>query len=83
MHARRQSAPPGLSPAERIAHANRGYLEEYRRNARMIGIMEQVATVDELQQLPPGHARAGQLALVAGHRPLAERKGWSIRRSTP
>ena len=26
-------------------------MEEYRRNARMIGIMEQVATVDELQSL--------------------------------
>ena len=49
MHSRRQSAPPGLSPAERIAHANRGYLDEYRRNARMIGIMEQVATADELR----------------------------------
>lgn len=48
MHTRRSSAPRGLSPGERIAHANRGYMEEYRRNARLIGIMEQAASADEL-----------------------------------
>lgn len=51
MHSRRSSAPRGLSAAERIAHANRGYMEEYRRNARMIGIMEQAASADELGKL--------------------------------
>src|SRR5271166_4734652 len=34
-------------PAEVIEHANRAYLEAYRRNARLMVLLEQVATVDE------------------------------------
>jgi len=76
MHARRQSAPPGLTPAQRIAHANRGYMEEYRRNARMIGIMEQVATAaDELQAL---RREMRGLANQRSSRAIArwQREGW-------
>ena len=75
MHARRQSAPPGLTPAERIAHANRGYMEEYRRNARMIGIMEQVATAVELRSL---RREMRGLANSRSSRAIArwQREGW-------
>jgi AcrR family transcriptional regulator len=37
----------GLSPAGRIRRANRGYAEAYLRNARMMAIIEQVATFNE------------------------------------
>ena len=39
-------APHGTTPLERIAHANRTYAERYRANARLMGIVEQVATID-------------------------------------
>lgn len=38
-------APPGLSPAAAIAAANRAYLESYRRNARVMALLEQVSQV--------------------------------------
>ncbi len=36
----------GYSPAERIERANRGYLWAYRRNARLMGVLEQAAVMD-------------------------------------
>jgi len=52
MHAERSSPPPGLTPAERIAHANRGYYEAYRKNLRMMAVLEQVAMFeDQLREL--------------------------------
>jgi AcrR family transcriptional regulator len=47
MHAVRSPAPPGMSPADRIAHANRGFFEAYRRNVRMMAVLEQVASFDD------------------------------------
>jgi AcrR family transcriptional regulator len=37
----------GASPAERVRRANRSYYEAYLRNARMMAIIEQVATFNE------------------------------------
>src|SRR5262245_24082650 len=37
----------GLSPAARIRRANRAYFEAYLRNAKMMAIVEQVATFNE------------------------------------
>ncbi|MBO3750042.1 TetR/AcrR family transcriptional regulator [Streptosporangiaceae bacterium NEAU-GS5] len=37
----------GLSPAARIRRANRAYYEAYLRNAKMMAIIEQVATFNE------------------------------------
>jgi AcrR family transcriptional regulator len=37
----------GSDPAAVIEAANRAYLEAYRRNARLMALLEQVATVDE------------------------------------
>ncbi|MEZ5235283.1 MAG: TetR/AcrR family transcriptional regulator [Acidimicrobiia bacterium] len=36
----------GPSPAARIERANRGYLQAYRRNARLMGVLEQAAVLD-------------------------------------
>lgn len=38
---------PGGSPAERVRRANRAYYAAYLRNARMMAIIEQVATFNE------------------------------------
>ena len=38
--------PPGAALSERIERANRGYLRAYRRNARMMGVLEQAAILD-------------------------------------
>jgi AcrR family transcriptional regulator len=46
MH-RREPMPAGLSPAARLIAANRSYYAAYRRNARMMAIVEQVATFNE------------------------------------
>jgi AcrR family transcriptional regulator len=46
MHALRSTPPAGLTPAERIAHANRGFYEAYRRNLRMMAVLEQVASFE-------------------------------------
>jgi AcrR family transcriptional regulator len=37
----------GSDPLGRIEASNRAYLESYRSNARLMGLMEQVATVDK------------------------------------
>ncbi len=36
----------GNKPADRIERANRGYLLAYRRNARLMGVLEQAAVLD-------------------------------------
>src|SRR5215207_9154437 len=44
--------PPATTPRDRIARANRAYYESYRANARMMLILEQVATTnDEFREL--------------------------------
>jgi AcrR family transcriptional regulator len=48
----RDQMPPASSPRERIARANRAYLDGYRHDARMMAILEQVAaTNEEFRQL--------------------------------
>lgn len=48
----RDRMPPGKTPRDRIARANRAYYESYRRDARMMAILEQVAaTNDEFRRL--------------------------------
>lgn len=42
------SMPPGASPAERIRRANRLYLERYRDEAALMGVIEQMSRHDEL-----------------------------------
>ncbi|MGC4953709.1 TetR/AcrR family transcriptional regulator [Actinomadura citrea] len=53
-HALVPSAGPG--PADRVRRANRAYYEAYLRNARMMAIIEQVATFnEEFQELRRKH----------------------------
>jgi AcrR family transcriptional regulator len=48
----RDRMPPAETPRERIARANRAYFDSYRRDARMMAILEQVAaTNDEFRRL--------------------------------
>jgi AcrR family transcriptional regulator len=47
MQTARPPAPAGLTPAQRIAHANRLYFEAYRANARMMAVLEQAQTFDD------------------------------------
>ncbi|MCP9951827.1 MULTISPECIES: TetR/AcrR family transcriptional regulator [Actinomadura] len=55
----------GPSPAARIRRANRAYYEAYRRNAKMMAIIEQVATFnEEFQRLRRKH-RATQVGRSA------------------
>ncbi|MBO2447898.1 TetR/AcrR family transcriptional regulator [Actinomadura barringtoniae] len=42
-----ESSPADASPAARIRRANRAYYEAYLRNAKMMAIVEQVATFNE------------------------------------
>ncbi|MFD0539381.1 TetR/AcrR family transcriptional regulator [Actinomadura luteofluorescens] len=47
---------PGPGPADRVRRANRAYYEAYLRNARMMAIIEQVATFnEEFQELRRKH----------------------------
>ncbi|MGN2639825.1 TetR/AcrR family transcriptional regulator [Nocardia takedensis] len=46
MH-RREPSDAGLSPAEKLIASNRAYYRDYRRNARLMAIIEQVATFNE------------------------------------
>ena len=39
--------PDAADPVERVARANRAYLDAYRANARLLEIVEQVATTDD------------------------------------
>lgn len=57
MHRREQTAAD-LSPAAKLIAANRSYYKAYRRNARMMAIVEQVATFnEEFRQLRHEHRR--------------------------
>ena len=40
-------APPDAEPVERIRHANRLYLERYRDEAALMGVIEQVSRYDD------------------------------------
>ncbi len=44
----RAEPPAGPSPAARIARSNRGYLKAYRKNARMMAVLEQSTTFNEM-----------------------------------
>jgi AcrR family transcriptional regulator len=49
----------GASPAERVRRANRSYYEAYLRNARMMAIIEQVATFNaEFREMRRRHRAA-------------------------
>ncbi|MEV0358661.1 TetR/AcrR family transcriptional regulator [Nocardia sp. NPDC050697] len=55
---RREPADPGLSPAERLVASNRSYYQAYRRNAKMMAIVEQVATFnDDFRELRHEHRK--------------------------
>ncbi|GAA4126626.1 TetR/AcrR family transcriptional regulator [Actinomadura keratinilytica] len=55
----------GPSPAACVRRANRAYYEAYRRNARMMAIIEQVATFNvEFQEMRRKH-RAGAIGRLA------------------
>ncbi|MFF0492002.1 TetR/AcrR family transcriptional regulator [Nocardia sp. NPDC003482] len=57
MH-RREPTAADLSPAARLIAANRSYYQAYRRNARMMAIVEQVATFnEEFRRLRHEHRR--------------------------
>lgn len=62
--------PGGESPFERIREANRRYLERYRSEARIMGVIEQVSRYDP-------HVNA---ARMASQKHFAERSERSIRR---
>ncbi|RRO20684.1 TetR/AcrR family transcriptional regulator [Saccharopolyspora rhizosphaerae] len=65
MTSRADGPGAGASPAERIRHANRAYCEAYLRNAKMMAIVEQVATFnEEFQELRREH-RATSIARTA------------------
>lgn len=53
---RREPPNPDDSPAERLIASNRSYYRAYRRNAKMMAIVEQVATFnEEFKQLRQEH----------------------------
>ncbi|MFC9549292.1 TetR/AcrR family transcriptional regulator [Rhodococcus sp. NPDC056960] len=55
---RREPADADLSPAEKLIASNRSYYQAYRRNARMMAIVEQVSTFnDEFRELRHEHRR--------------------------
>ncbi|MCX4094955.1 TetR/AcrR family transcriptional regulator [Nocardia sp. alder85J] len=57
MH-RRDPAGTGSTPAERLVAANRAYYAAYRRNAKLLAIVEQVATFnEEFRRLRHEHRR--------------------------
>ncbi|MDF3319963.1 TetR/AcrR family transcriptional regulator [Rhodococcus sp. C3V] len=55
---RREPLDTDLSPAERLVASNRSYYQAYRRNAKLMAIVEQVATFnDEFRALRHEHRR--------------------------
>ncbi|MDG2306732.1 MAG: TetR/AcrR family transcriptional regulator [Candidatus Binatia bacterium] len=64
-----QTAPPPSSPIERIRRANRRYLEQYRDEARIMGVVEEVSRYDE-------HVRAVR---AETHKHFADRAERNIR----
>ena len=70
LHPRLEEAPSPGDPVAVIEAANRAYLKAYRRNAKLMGLMEQVALIDDdFRRLRLKRARA-----------FAERNAKSIRR---
>jgi AcrR family transcriptional regulator len=70
LHPRLEAAVPPDDPVAVIEAANRAYLEAYRRNAKLMGLMEQVALIDDdFRRLRLDRARA-----------FAQRNARSIRR---
>ena len=62
----------GPEPAARIRRANRAYYESYLRNAKMMAIIEQVATFnEEFQEMRRKHRAAVRRALGRSDRALA------------
>lgn len=55
---RREPADTNLSPAAKLVASNRSYYQAYRRNARLMAIVEQVATFNqEFRELRHEHRR--------------------------
>ncbi|MDT2007869.1 TetR/AcrR family transcriptional regulator [Rhodococcus opacus] len=55
---RREPTDADLSPSEKLIASNRSYYQAYRRNARMMAIVEQVSTFnDEFRELRHEHRR--------------------------
>lgn len=55
---RREPLDPDLSPAARLTATNRSYYQAYRRNAKLMAIVEQVATFNsEFRELRHEHRR--------------------------
>ncbi|CRK53281.1 Transcriptional regulator, TetR family [Rhodococcus sp. RD6.2] len=55
---RREPLDPDLTPAARLVATNRSYYQAYRRNAKMMAIVEQVATFNaEFRELRHEHRR--------------------------
>lgn len=55
---RREPLDPDLSPAARLIATNRSYYQAYRRNAKLMAIVEQVATFNnEFRELRQEHRR--------------------------
>lgn len=67
---RADPSPSGTSPQDRIHDANRRYLERYRSEARLMGVIEQASRVD-------AHVNA---ARMASQRHFAERSERAIKR---
>jgi AcrR family transcriptional regulator len=47
LHPRLRDPSDGDDPVKAIEHANRAYLAAYRRNAKLMALMEQVSQIDE------------------------------------
>lgn len=63
---RQEPSVSGMTPAQRLIASNRSYYRAYRRNARMMAIVEQVATFnEEFRQLRHEH-RASLIDKTAG-----------------
>jgi AcrR family transcriptional regulator len=70
----REAPDPGAGPLASIEAANRAYLLAYRRNAKLMALMDQVFTVDpDFKQQRLRRARAFARRNAAGIRRLQER----------
>lgn len=66
--------PSGDTPRERLEAANRTYWERYRQNARLMGIVEQVATIDdEFRQVRQRHRQTANDRTASSIRRWQER----------
>jgi AcrR family transcriptional regulator len=73
----------GSDPVAVIEAANRAYLEAYQRNARLMALLEQVATVDEGFRELRRRRSAAFLARNARAVRRLQRAGWPTRTWTP